>query len=360
MREPMSGRSLQNGGPGKMTWQPMQYPAIDPASVEATNIFYRRRSPIRAQIAGRTLTFEPQWQGRHPDIADPWTLTLKLDQSTAELVLPQSAVLHLLRDLEASVALEALSADHRALIMEFALSDNLDALETALGVPVTIVAAERGEGSRFAPGEQPLSFQIAGDGLARCWGLVRAGPVYLLRLAQSLDRLRGPVPSPSLNELPMAVNLRWASVDLSYSELNTLVPGDIVLADTHCNEPETVIAVFGDHLAARAKITADGYQLLDALKPVKGSGLDWSSVNPLFQQVRHRDGSAQDIPMRVFFELRAFQLPMAKLRDLRPGARIGTEQQQDPYFDIVVEGTRIGRGELTTIGMAAGVRIVRG
>ena len=136
MREPAPSRSLQNGGPGKLTWQPMHYAAVDPASVEALNLFYRRRSPIRAQIAGQTLTFEPQWLNRRHDIPDPWTVTFKLDQTTAELVLPQSAVLYLLRDLEASVALEALSAEHRAIIIEYVLSDNLEALEAALGLPV--------------------------------------------------------------------------------------------------------------------------------------------------------------------------------------------------------------------------------
>ncbi|WP_088343484.1 MULTISPECIES: FliM/FliN family flagellar motor switch protein [Rhodomicrobium] len=360
MREAAAaGRGGLQSGPGKVTWEPVQFAPVDPASVEALNIFYRRRSPLRGQIGGRILTFEPQWLNRRPDIPDPWTVTIRLDTAQAELVLPQSAILDLLRDLDASVAIYALPSEHRSLLVEFALSENLDALEAVLGCSVSIIKVDRTPASAATSGEPFLSFQFAGDGMPRSWGLLRAGAPHLLRLAQSLDRLRGPVPSPNMNELPLAVHLRWASVDLSYSELSSLVAGDILLADAHCKEPETVIAVIGDQLVARVKVVGDGYQLLDAPRPVKGSGLDWSAANPLPQQGRVRDGSAGDMPMRVFFELPQLQLPYARLRELRPGARIGTDEQQDPYFDLMVEGTRIGRGELTTIGTAAGARIVR-
>lgn len=344
---------------GKVTWQPVQFQPVDPGSVEAGNLLYRRGGTLRAQIGGRNLSCEPLWLRQAPDIAEPWTLAITLDRSAAELVLPQSVVHLMLHDLAPTMEIEALSPEHRALFVEYALGDMLEGIENALGCAVSIDSAYRSSGQPGGTGQQTLCFRIAADGVPGFTGMLRADPASLLRLGRALDRQRGPAAMAATPiDLPMPVHLRWASVDLPLSELKTLMPGDIVLADA-CAEADTVIAVIGEDLGARARIVADGVQLLDALRPLNGSSLGWCAPGSPSQPGRFRNRPSLDFPVRVFFELAQFDVPLAQLRELRPGSRLAAPDRRGAAFDIVVEGSRIGTGEKTSIGAGAGMRILR-
>ncbi len=330
---------------------------IDPQSLEALNLFYRRRSLRTLQVAGQGLTIKPIWQEHYPEIDDPWVITLSIADSPAELVLPETVTALLIKGLSPAINLETLAPAHAGLLLEHALSDALAALEATISSGISIQSAQRSEGPVSDDTSDRLVIRIGLEGLPGSWCLLKADPHSLLRFAKALDGISNP--ASDLIDVPLPVNVRWAAVDLSVSELKSLVPGDIVLVDHTCSEHETAMAVIGDRIIAPVKIVPDGYQLLKPPVPLKNAHHDWCAPNFPVQNALLGEGSLQDIPLRVFFEFARFDLPYFKLRELKQGTVIGSGQPYNTNVDLVASGMIVGRGEPTTIGSGLGVRIVK-
>lgn len=359
----LSSTSVSNGkvsldGSEDSGCQPLEFPQIDPQSVNARNAFYRRRTIRTVPLGEHTLTIAPEWRKELPEIADAWTLKISIDQQPLELVITGPSVVLLFGELASSVDLEALAPEHCALLLEHALSDILASIEAHLGVSLTIQSARKTPDFRSSDHPNTFLLMAGFDGGPASWCLLRTDPQSVLRLTEGLDRISG-APSDPL-DLPVPTHVRWAAVDLSLNELKSLMPGDIVLVDYNCSEHETAMAVIGDRLVAPVKAVPNGYQLLKQPVPHQESEATWCWSNLPAQTASLEDGGApDDIPLRLYAELAQLNLSYAKLRDLKPGTVIESEQPFSTNVDLVVGNSRIGQGEPTTIGNGLGVRIMR-
>jgi type III secretion system YscQ/HrcQ family protein len=342
-----------------MRWQPLKLPEVPPAHVHALTAFYRRRHFPKMQIGGHALSFAPQWQRELPEVAEPWTLSLKVDEKPAEILIPGTLLRFLIREVEAAVSFDSLSPDHRALILEFVLADRLDVMETVLGCAISLVSVRKAAETRKSQSDLALPIGFELQSVDRSWCILRIGEAQLHRVARGLDRIASPPSLGDLIDLDVPAHLRWGSVDLTLAELMSLRPGDIVLVESYCQEPETALAVIGDHLMAPVKVLTKGYQLMEAPKRILGSGFEWSGDYLSIQSGPLRDGRAKDLPVRVFFELAQLSISSTELKELARGAQIGGGTERRAHLDLVVRGTRIGSGELTTLGIGLGVRIAR-
>lgn len=336
-------------------WTRLEFPYIDPQSIEALNALYRRRIPQSVQLGGKAFAVMPSWQKQIPEIAAPWGLSVQWDETIAELVVSEAIILQLLTGLNESIVIEDLSPEHFALLLEHVLTQTLGAVETALGASLSLRSAQKL--SELSGDSDWLMFQIEMEGVPASWALLRIDPTAIPKITNGLDRISEP--SSQLTDFPIPTRIRWAAVDLSLNELKSLMPGDIILVDYHCSEHETAMAVIGDRLIAPVKAVPDGYQLLSAPKPLGDSEANWCLPDFQAQNRLLGEGTLQDIPLRVFAEFAQFGVPYSKLRDLKQGSVIGAGQPFNTYAELVVGNMRVGCGEPTTIGSGLGVRIIR-
>jgi type III secretion protein Q len=344
---------------GEAQWQPLALPEVPAHHVHTLTAFYRRRALPRMQLGGHAFSFTPQWRKELPAIAEPWTLSLRIDEKPAEIVLPEALIRFLLREVDAAVSFDSLSPDHRALILEFALADMLELMETVLGCALSLVSARRAPEIRHLQPEPALLVSFELQGLDPSWVLLRVGEAHVHRLARGLDRIAGEPAAADLIDLAIPTRLRWASVDMTLADLKSLRPGDIILVDSYCQESETALAVIGGHLMAPVKILPKGYQLLEPAKRIAGSGFEWCGEHLPAHAGPFRDAAAKDVPIRLFVDMAQFSLSLSELRGLSRGAQIGADAPRKPHLDLMVGNTPVGWGELTALGIGLGLRILR-
>jgi len=71
------------------------------------------------------------------------------------------------------------------------------------------------------------------------------------------------------------------------------------------------------------------------------------------------DSELDSIPVRVVFEMGRLEMSVSEVRQLAPGVMIPLARPLEDVLDIVVNGKRIGRGNLVRIGEGLGVRVTR-
>lgn len=339
-------------GPG---WEPLTLPQTTPQFAEALSAFRMRRALPDMRLAGRPLRIATSSPAETPEITAPWCATLRIDRTTAELVVPHALLDLICRHADPSISVMSLRLDHAALLLEFALSEALEALEAALGWSISLSSVGKGAGRESARDAfAPVSLQIQGVGNFGC--MLRLEPPYLLALSRHLDRISG-MPQRQF-DLPVPVHLRWAMAELAWCELRRLAPGDIILTDHSSPQAGTAIAVFGDHLVAQVELLRSGYRFGGKPRRARGTGFQWA-LDRDFDAAHSQEGGRREVPVRLFFQLGQLEVDTSMIRDLAPGAVMPLARPLEEGLDIVANGKVIGRGQITTVGDAVGIRVVR-
>jgi flagellar motor switch/type III secretory pathway protein FliN len=342
---------------GEPRWQRLRLPEMTPQAAEAQSAFRARRSFPVVQLAGRATQIGAAWGTEAPDIAAPWCATIRVDRTAAELILPHTLLDLIFRHADPVIAASALRLDHAALVLEFALSDALAELEAALGWSMSLTSVAKGSGLRDNARDAfvPIALQLQGAGAF--WGQLRLEAPYLLALSHYLDRISS-VPEHHI-DVPLPVHLRWAMAELTLAELRGLTPGDIILANYSCGQPGTALAVIGEHLVAPVELLLKGYRFGAKPRPALGSGWEWALDRTMLHASDGGEGTASDVPMRLFFELGQLEAERSAVAQLQGGTLMALARPVDEGVDIVVSGARIGRGQITKVGDAAAIRVTR-
>jgi type III secretion protein Q len=342
---------------GEARWRPLRLVEIAPQVGGALSAFRARRSLPAMRLAGRRLLLETAWAPQAPEIAAPWCATMRVDRTVAELVMPHALLDLICRHADASVAATSLRLDHAALVLEFALSEALQEIEAALGCSISLTSVAKGSGQLDSGPDAFALVALQLQGAGNFWCRLRLEPPYLLALSRYLDRIS--TVSEHHIDLPLPVRLRWAMVELSLTELRGLAPGDIVLADRSCRQPGTAIAVFGEHLIAPVELLRNGYRLSGKPSLAQGSGWEWTLDRGSPDAAGTTDGHVGDVPVRLFFEVGQFELGSGVMTQLNPGTILPLARPLEDGVDLIVDGARIGRGQITTVGDAVGIRVTR-
>ena len=342
---------------GESRWQPLKLAAIEPQFAEALSAFRARRSFAAIQVARRALRIATAWSPEAAEIASPWCATIRVDRTIAEFVLPHALLDLICRHADASISVASLRIDHAALLLEFALSGALEEIEAALGCTLSLASVGKGSGQlATARGTfVPLALQLQGAG--KFWCQLRLEAPYLLALSRYLDRISG-APDRHI-DVPLPVHLRWAVAELTLAELRGLAPGDIILADHSCRQTGTAVAVFGEHLVAPVELLRTGYRFGGKPRLAQGTGWEWTLDRGALNTAGKSEGSISDMPVRLFFELGQLEVDRSAVPQLKPGAVLGLARPLEEGVDIVADGARIGRGQITTVGDAVGIRVTR-
>ena len=75
--------------------------------------------------------------------------------------------------------------------------------------------------------------------------------------------------------------------------------------------------------------------------------------------VQEDDSDLASVPVRVVFQAGQLEMTIADLERLAPGVLLPIDRTIDDVLDIVVNGKRIGRGGLVSVGKGLAVRVIR-
>jgi type III secretion protein Q len=331
-------------------------PRVPWAFFQGLNAFYRRRPSIQLKFAGRGMRLAPTWLPDDPEIPQPYTITVKIDDDQAELVVSEGLLTFLLRELDPALSLETLDAAQVALVVEYALSEPLGAIEQAIGSRLSVVTVAKGAGKWTGPDRPGLPLVLYVERLGVAWSLLRLSAVDVVRLAYFFDKSAGA--GRAAVDVPLPFRVRVASATMSMRELASIEPGDILLPDDIIRQPEGAVAVIGEHFVVPVEVTPSGYRLGARLRRGRGSSWEWS-LNQSASAGSPMDGGIDGAPVRVMFELGAMDLDLSDVQKLIPGSLVPLARAMGEGVDIVVSGKRIGRGSMVRIGEGPGIRVTR-
>lgn len=310
------------------------------------NAFHRHRRPLAFELGGRTLKLSIAPATKTPTL--PLTYDLRLAGGIARLSMEGAALVALSAHLPDATSLLDADRSLQALWLEFALIEQVEALENQLGGPIRLHAL-RGV---FAGNiDLRLSLQLH--------DAERLHHLYLELDHEAATRLlaliaHGWPSSPrSAHRLAMALSLSAGHQRLSIEELASLRPGDVVMLERD-NDEETL------ELAGRpiAQVGGTPPRLLTPRHR-------WThGETPMTD---HRTAPAapdelddlDQLPLRLVAELGHFELTLGELRELGEGSVLPVERPLDDSVLLRINGKRVGSGRLVQLGEKLGVQITR-
>ncbi len=292
------------------------------------------------------------------------TMTIGMDRLQATM--PRPLLLDLLRSLDNALRFDPLPPpDLMALLLEAALLPLLEVLERAAGqrVIVQTVAAFGRDASSSAgtldaarPAMQIL-VGIRGPGLRQT--------LMVEAMTDEVERLLRPWPGGTrpMHALPIPVSLVAGASVLTLRLIRSLRAGDVVLIQDGAigfaadGTPSVLHLTVADTLTAIARIAGTRWRLDAPPRPARRTGQTMSETAasdpgddmPLA-------GDLDEIPIRLVFEAARLELPLGSLRQLGAGSVLDIDAVPGTVR-IMVNGRRIGDGELVSIDGRAGVRI---
>jgi len=335
----------------------LSLPVLPAQYIQALNAYYRRRSSLQFRLAGRAMRLAPTWLADDPEIIEPYTVTIKIDNDQAELVVSQGMLNFLLHDLDPTLSIERLDPEKTALLIEHALTQSLAFLEQSLGCQLSVITVSKGAGRWTGPNRPSLPMVIYVERMGVAWCMLRLSVADIARLCNLLDKVAG-IPRTPI-DLPLALRVRVGAAVMSLAEIGGIEPGDIILPDDLARQPDGAVAVIGEHLVAPVELTAGGFRFGARIRRGRGSSWEWSLNPQTSPTFRGASGGIDNMPVRVMFEAGGLDLDLKGVQKLMPGTIMPLAPTGAGELDIVVNGHRIGRGSLVQLGQATGVRVTR-
>jgi type III secretion protein Q len=333
-------------------------PKIAFAQLQLLNRIYRCRPALDFRLVGRSATIAAAWPPPFGEPSRRYRLNFTVDGVAGEAVLCSSVIDAITSAVDARQSLACLKPEHAGVLVEFALRDELAALEQMLGCRLAVAAVCVEHRAPAVADPSVLTFMITVEGLGPSWCELRLACGEATKLVALLDR--GATLAPAA-DLAVTVCVRVGAATLSVGEISRLAPGDVVLVQQCCGKPHAAVAVIAEHLAAAVELTEAGGVLVTAPMRGRGSAWEWSMENPANKPSRdgEQNGVLDDLPVKLVFELGRVDLSLREIRQLAPGAVVALARPLEESVDVVANGRRIGRGNLIQVGDSLGVRLAR-
>lgn len=314
--------------------------AFDPNLLTLHNELHRRRRPWQGQCGGQAVSV--QWAADPQPLVAPRDVVLLVGHAPVRLRLPTAVVEQLLVPLGLPFDAQSLGALSRSLLLELAVLELIEQLEPLLGQPLLLLDIT--EDPRPYAVRLALTVQVAGLApMAAQLDLSEQAAALLARLIQEHGQPE-PDPLPGLHQTVAVVAGRQS---LSLGELRSLQPGDVVML-----EPGAGLWLeLAGRLHARCLRDGTSLQVQEELK-----------VPPLELENTMSDIDAaaalDDLPLKLVCQVGNLELTLAQLRELGAGSLLQLNTPTVDGVDLMVNGRRVGQGQLVKIGDGLGVRLL--
>lgn len=327
--------------------------AVSPEVVDALNVFYRRRPPVNITFGDEVVTVASVWP--LPSTMEPPTSTIAFTMSDAKgtLHVPRLLVERLIAQVEPSVDVAKLPAEHAALLLETGLSNELAWLEGRLKCQIALTAVRESETAASAV---LLAFALKGKQHDETCTLALDDAERATELASLLDRGQM-APAGLPLEVPVPVNIWCGALVISVDELEKLAPGDVVLLDDVEREVATALITIGGQLIAPLEFTNEGARLTARPRPITGSKWEW--IMNFTTDTALEESDLENLPVTLIFEIGRTTLPLGEVKRLGPGAIVPLSEVTTETVDVIANGKRVGQGAIVRIGENLAVRVHR-
>ncbi|MGY2192986.1 type III secretion system cytoplasmic ring protein SctQ [Pseudomonas pergaminensis] len=312
----------------------------DPALLALHNQVHRRRRPWQGRCAGQDLRVS--WAAEPQVLVAPHEVLLALGRAPARLRLSAAALEQWVLPLALPFDVQQLPALPRSLLLELAVLDLIETLEPLLGHPVQLLDAADGQAVFAMQVALELSFGSQ-PAMSAQLELSEGAAVLVAQLLAQYAPI-APDPLPALRQtLAVVAGRQW----LSLGELRSLRPGDVLMLE---QGPGLLLDLDG-RLQARCQYQGEVLRLQEALKAPflepENTMTDVDAATAL-----------DDLPLKLVCQVGSLELTLAQLRELGAGSLLQLNTPGVDSVDLMVNGRRVGQGQLVKIGDGLGVRLL--
>lgn len=312
----------------------------DPALLALHNQLHRRRRAWQGRCAGQDLRVS--WAAEPQPLNAAREVLLLLGRAPVRLRLSAAALEQVLVPLALQFDVQLLPALPRALLLELAVLDLIERLEPLLAQPLQLLEA--------AQDQQPYALHMALELTFANQPAMHAqldlseGAAVLL--AQLLDQHAELEPDP-LPDLRQTLAVVAGQQHLSLGELRSLRPGDVLMLEPG---PGLLMELAG-RLQARCQYQGEVLRLQEALQaPLLHMENTMTDVDAA--------AALDDLPLKLVCQVGSLELTLAQLRELGAGSVLQLNTPGVDNVDLMVNGRRVGQGQLVKIGDGLGVRLL--
>ncbi len=310
------------------------------------NRLHRRRQPWEGTFAGQPV--KVSWTSAVTPTPPVFDIPLALGETSVVLQVPGQLLEKLDRTPHDWQGLAG------SMLLEVALLDLIEPFEQLTGQTLQVIDPASVVGlasTRAAPVlSLTLHVQLADDAPLALALHMSAEAASLI--AELQDR-HGTLAEHALGALRLSLNVENGEVRLSVGELRSLRVGDVLMLDDW--PADQVRLMLPDRLGARAVLSGEAVRLLEqpiALNRVKDIVMTESAVGP------DLDSTLDELPMKLVCQIGSVELSLAQLRELGEGSLLPLAPRLHDAVDLMVNGRRIGQGQLVNIGDGLGVRLL--
>lgn len=341
---------------------PLVLPSMSRTEADRLNRIARWRVPL--PLAGNEAYSLHRLEREAPEPERPvdrLLVSLSIGDDPLRATMPRPLLVDLVRSLDPKLQLSPLPPpDLMALLLEAVLLPLLDVLERNSGRTISLH-----EVAEPPDAAQPAE---AGVGAGLLVGLRGPGLHQSLTVDATIgavDRLLliWPVGQRPLDALPVEAVLLAGSTSLPVRLLRSLRAGDAVLLQDQAaalspdGAPSVMRLVVADTFHARVRVVQGRWRLDAPLQPTTRAGQILSdNANSDPAGVAPAVADLDEIPVRLVFEAARLELSLGALRQIGAGSVLDVDAVPGTVR-ILVNGRRVGAGELVSIDGRAGVRI---
>lgn len=328
-------------------WTPFatELSEYDPQWLTLHNRLHRQWQPWTGQCAGLTLSV--QWAGASPPAEASVAVLMALGDAPLKLHVPVDAFERLGLAELAAMDVNRLPG---AMLLELALLSLIEPLEQLAGVPLRVVGKAAEADAQPWAVDLVMQVQLA-QGAPLNIGL-QLSPAAATRLADLLEQ-QATAQAHELRVLRLPLTVHAGEAELSVAELHSLNPGDVVMLD-HWPDGHAQLVMKG-RLQARAQL--NGYTLTLLEQPMALTFLKEHSMTETAAS-QNIDATLDELPLTLVCQVGSVELSLAQLRELGAGSLLQLTPQLHDGVDLMVNGRRVGQGQLVKIGDGLGVRLL--
>lgn len=316
-------------------------PWHDPQWTALHNRLHIPRRSWHGQFAGRPIAVH--WNCGAPATVGDVEAWLTFGEAMLMLVLPAEALPVL--ELPTSLALDSLAG---SLLLEQALLPLIAPLEQLSGQPIRVL-------DRTFPCVScalAISLRVQFADAAEWSVQLRMNADGAVLLADALAR-HAPATPRDLGHLHLPMTVDGGEAWLSLAELRSLLPGDVVMLDAW---PQSQVRLcLGGGFQARAQREDSRVQLIEApmaMNFLKEQHMSEVGAGPSLET------SLDELQLKLVCQVGSVELTLAQLRELGTGSLLQLTPQMQEGVELLINGRRVGQGQLVQIGDGLGVRVL--
>lgn len=337
------------GGNDVQAWQPLgDLPRFEAGQVALYNRLLRSCAPWQGVLAGEAL--QVGWGRAVANVEQNRSVTVSLSLDGQPVELRVAADLLALSGWTPHSSATHPCADSDAMLLELAWLSWIEPLEKLLGVSLRVTAGDTPGIARTLA--IPLEIRVGER--AAVPASLQVNSETAERIAGWLDQHGTPAPDP-LTALRFNLAVESGEAPLTLGELRSLNAGDVVMLD--CPPERQLRLRLGEHfycLARRDHQTLECLAALAAISPDRNLVM----TDTLTPEASELDTALDELPLKLVCQLGSVDVTLAQLREMGPGSLLQLTSAAQDGVDLMVNGRRVGRGELVSIGDGLGVRLL--